>query len=65
MNVDLQLLLRALGLAIVLEGLCWAIAPQVMRRMLQALLPLPEQQLRLAGLGAVIVGTAIATLASN
>ena len=53
MQFDLALFLRALGLAFVLEGLCWALFPGGMRRAMASLLPRPESQLRLAGLAAV------------
>ena len=53
MQFDLALFLRALGLAFVLEGLCWALFPGGMRRAMASLLPRPESQLRLTGLAAV------------
>lgn len=56
MNFDLDLFLRALGLACVLEGLCWALFPSGMRRALLSLLPLPASQLRLVGLAAMGIG---------
>ncbi|MBO4300782.1 MAG: DUF2065 domain-containing protein [Desulfovibrio sp.] len=62
MHFDTQLFLRALGLAIVLESLCWVIAPGAMHRMMQTLLSLPEQQLRFAGLTALIFGMLLMTL---
>ena len=56
MQFDFALFLRALGLAFVLEGLCWALFPGGMRRAMAGLLSRPERQLRLAGLAAVAAG---------
>ncbi|WP_165177551.1 DUF2065 family protein [Desulfovibrio sp. ZJ369] len=56
MNFDFDLFLRALGLAFVIEGLCWALFPSGMRRALLSLLPLPASRLRLAGLAAMGIG---------
>ncbi|MBO5491580.1 MAG: DUF2065 domain-containing protein [Desulfovibrio sp.] len=63
MQFDTELFLRALGLAIVLEGLCWALFPGGMRRALEQLLPMPEQRLRLVGAAALGVGLAVIALA--
>lgn len=65
MQIDLELFLRALGLAIVLEGLCWALFPGGMRRAVSQLLPLPESSLRLVGLAALGVGLLLVRLASG
>ncbi|MGE9984626.1 DUF2065 domain-containing protein [Desulfovibrio sp. SGI.169] len=63
MRFDLALFLRALGLAFVLEGLCWALFPGGMRRAMSELLSRPEGQLRLAGLTAVAAGLLLVRLA--
>ena len=63
MQLDLALFLRALGLAFVLEGLCWELFPGGMRRAMASLLPRPESQLRLAGLAAVAAGLLVVALA--
>lgn len=63
MQFDFALFLRALGLAIVLEGLCWALFPGGMRRAMRELLSRPEGQLRLAGLAAVAAGLLLVRLA--
>ena len=42
MRFDFDLFLRALGLAVVLEGLCWALFPRGMRRALRELLAQPD-----------------------
>lgn len=62
MNFDLDLFLRAAGLAFVLEGLCWALFPRAMRRAMQALVNSPEQQTRLAGLVGIGLGLLVISL---
>lgn len=62
MHFDTGLFLRALGLAIVIEGLCWALFPGGMRRALLQLFSLPEKQLRIVGLAALGLGLAIVAL---
>ena len=63
MQFDFALFLRALGLAFVLEGLCWALFTGGMRRAMAGLLSRPERQLRLAGLAAVAAGLLVIRLA--
>ena len=63
MELNLPLLLRALGLALVLEGLAWALAPGGMRRAMRRLLREPDASLRAAGLGAVAAGLFVVWLA--
>ena len=63
MQFDFALFLRALGLAFVLEGLCWALFPGGMRRAMAGLLSRPERQLRLAGLAAMAAGLLVIRLA--
>ena len=63
MQFDFALFLRALGLAFVLEGLCWALFPGGMRRAMAGLLSRPERQLRLAVLCAVAAGLLVIRLA--
>ena len=64
MEFNTELFLRALGLAIVLEGLCWTLFPGGMRRALLQLLPLPESRLRVVGLAALALGLLLVRLAS-
>ena len=64
MEFNIELFLRALGLAIVLEGLCWTLFPGGMRRALVQLLPLPESRLRVVGLAALALGLLLVRLAS-
>jgi len=62
MQFDYTLFLRALGLAIIIEGLCWTLFPGGMRRALLQLLPQPESRLRAVGLVALAVGLGIVAL---
>ena len=64
MDFNIGLFLRALGLAIVLEGLCWTLFPGGMRRALLQLLPLPESRLRVVGLAALALGLLLVRFAS-
>lgn len=63
MQLDMPLLLRAVGLALVFEGLCWALAPGGMRRAMRRLLREPDTPLRAAGLAAVAAGLFLVWLA--
>ena len=63
MKFDYTLFLRALGLAIIIEGLCWTLFPGGMRRALLQLLPLTESRLRIVGLIALAVGLGLVALA--
>jgi uncharacterized protein len=45
-----------------LEGAAYALFPQGMRRMLDAVRELPEARLRMAGLAATVVGVGLAWL---
>lgn len=49
-------LLTALGLVLVLEGLCYAVAPDGMRRLAALAAEMPAGQLRIAGLAAAALG---------
>lgn len=55
-------LVAAFGLALVLEGLLWALAPGQARRMLQTIAELPDRQLASAGWMVVAAGAAIVWL---
>lgn len=65
MEFNIELFFRALGLAVVLEGLCWTLFPGGMRRALLSLLPLPESRLRIFGLAALALGLLVVWLASH
>jgi uncharacterized protein YjeT (DUF2065 family) len=49
----------AFGLVLVIEGLVWALAPRLGRKLLEATAETPESSLRLAGALAVAVGVFI------
>ncbi|HEX2840226.1 DUF2065 domain-containing protein [Hyphomicrobium sp.] len=49
----------ALGLVLVIEGLLWALSPDLGRRLLAAAAATPEQSLRRSGWIAVAVGALI------
>lgn len=52
----------AFGLVLVIEGLIWALSPQLGRTLLAAAAATPEQSLRKAGWAAVAVGAVIVWL---
>ncbi len=52
--------LTAIGLVLVIEGLLYAIAPGHVKRMMVMMQQMPEDQLRMAGLGAATVGVIVA-----
>ena len=52
-------LITALGLAIAIEGIAYALFPDAMKKMMTQVLGLPSGSLRKAGLGAAIAGVAI------
>lgn len=49
-------LIVALGLVLVIEGMLWALAPGLGRKLLQAAAETPESNLRLVGAAAVALG---------
>jgi len=49
----------AIGLVLVIEGLLWALAPRLGRKLLEAASETPESSLRLAGSVAVAAGVLI------
>ncbi len=56
-------LLAALGLAIAIEGILYALFPDVMKRMMAQVLMLPADMLRVAGLAAATLGVFLVWLA--
>jgi uncharacterized protein len=52
-------LLTALGLALALEGLLYALFPVAMKRAMTAVLSQPAEQLRLAGLAGAALGVGL------
>jgi uncharacterized protein len=55
-------LLVAIGLVMVIEGLLWAVAPQIGLRLLTAAQQMPDQALRAAGAAAVAAGVVLVWL---
>jgi len=60
--MDLNDLFAALGLAMALEGIAYALFPDAMRRMLGQVLALAPSHLRLAGLAAAAAGVGVVWL---
>lgn len=58
----LEWLIIGLGVAIVLEGLAYALIPSTMKKMAALAAASPASQLRIAGLVAVAVGVFIVAL---
>ena len=59
MSLNLTDLLAALGLFMVLEGIAPFLNPQGVKRALAWLLQVPDRELRIAGLGSMLVGLLI------
>jgi len=59
----MQDVLAAVGLLLLLEGALYALAPAAMRRLMRAMLELPEATLKRAGLAAAVAGTALVWVA--
>jgi uncharacterized protein len=57
--VNLGDFLAALGLFLVLEGMAPFLHPQALKRALARLLTVPDRELRIAGLGSMLVGVII------
>jgi len=55
-------LLTALGLAVAIEGLLYALFPSAMKKMMVQVLAQPQNSLRTAGLVAAIAGVGIVWL---
>ena len=58
-------LLAALGLAVAIEGVLYALFPDAMRRMMVAALALPPEAIRLGGLAAAVCGVILVWLARS
>ena len=59
MSLDLSDLLSAVALFFVVEGIIPFLNPAGMKRALEKLLTLGDRELRIAGLGSMLVGVAI------
>lgn len=55
--------MRALGLALVLEGVLYAAFPEAMRKLIVMVLSTPTEALRLSALLSVALGLAVVVLA--
>ena len=58
----LTALLLGLGVALALEGAAYALAPEAMKRFLSQIMDMPGDQLRIAGLVALVSGVALVAL---
>ena len=58
-------LIAGLGIALVLEGLLWALLPDTARRMIYDMANLPEQQLRMVAWAVVAAGCVLVWLAQG
>ncbi len=56
-------LLAALGLAVAIEGILYALFPDGMRRMMERALQLPPRTIRATGLVAAVLGVGLVWLA--
>jgi uncharacterized protein YjeT (DUF2065 family) len=59
------IVLLALGLVLIVEGLVYALAPSLVEDLLAALRSLTHDQRRMTGLGALALGVALIWLASS
>jgi hypothetical protein len=59
------LLLKAIGLALALEGALYALFPGAMKRAMSAVLSQPAEQLRYAGLAGATIGVGLVWLAQR
>jgi uncharacterized protein YjeT (DUF2065 family) len=60
--VTLTGLLQGVAVVLALEGIAYAVAPEMMRRALVVLIQAPEQRLRMGGLIAAVLGVGTAWL---
>ena len=65
MTFDWKPFLVALGLAILLEGLVWALAPDAMRRAVILIAQMPKSSIRVLGLAALALGLFLVWLARS
>ncbi len=55
-------LLTALGLALAIEGVAYALFPDGMKRMMRVVLELPSSNIRTAGVVAAVIGVGVVWL---
>lgn len=58
----LQTILWGLGLVLVIEGLAYALAPSFMKELMERMRHEPVETLRVAGFGALVIGTFLVVL---
>ena len=58
-------ILLAIGLVLTVEGLAYAAAPSFFRKLAEQLRYLADDQLRVGGIGAAVLGIAIVWLATH
>ena len=54
--------LQAIGLVLVVEGLAYALAPSFMKDLMERMRHEPIETLRIAGFGALVIGTLLVVL---
>ena len=59
MSLNLTDLLAALGLILVLEGIAPFVNPQAVKRALASILQVPDRELRIVGLGSMLIGVVL------
>ncbi len=59
MDDPVNVLLTALGLAIAIEGIVYALFPEAMKRMMAKVMAQPTGSIRGAGIGAAVAGVFI------
>ena len=59
MDDPINVLWAALGLAIAIEGIIYALFPEAMKRMMAMVMVLPTGSIRGAGIGAAVAGVII------
>ena len=59
----MSIILLALGLVLILEGLAWALAPSIIEQVLEMLRSLPESARRQIGLLAMVGGLMLVWMA--
>ena len=65
MSFNFSDLAAAIALLLVLDGIMPFVNPRAMKRMLAKLLEVGDRELRIAGLGCMLVGVALLYLASG
>ncbi len=62
MGVNWHLLMIGVALALVIEGVAYALFPDFMKRIMASVLNMPSGQLRITGLVTAAIGVALAWL---